>query len=71
MIILQSVRTKVAKPIVSCGAKTQVLRAEVRNFSSNVEKYFIGKRSERMKYFSSREEKLRISQGSCNGLLII
>ena len=36
-------------------------RAEIRNFSSSVEKYFTSKRSERVKYFSTREEKFRTS----------
>ena len=37
-------------------------RAEIRNFSSSVEKYFTSERSEGVKYFSTREEKFRISK---------
>ena len=37
----------------------------------SVEKYFTSERSERVKYFSTREEKFRISKRSCNVLFII
>ena len=40
------------------------------NFSSSVEKYFASERSKRVKYFSSREEKIRISKRPCNILFI-
>ena len=33
--------------------------------------YFLSERSERGKYFSTREEKIRISAGPCNVLFII
>ena len=46
-------------------------RAEIWNLSSSAEKYFASKRSERVKYFSTREEKFRISKRSCNVLFII
>ena len=46
-------------------------RAEIRNFSSSVEKYFTSERRERVKYFSTREEKFRISKGPCNILFIM
>ena len=41
-------------------------RAEIRNFSSSVEKYFSIERSERVKYFPKREEKFRIFKRPCN-----
>ena len=46
-------------------------RTEIRNFSSSVEKYFMSERSEQVNYFSTREEKFRISKRSCNVLFII
>ena len=46
-------------------------RAEIRNFSSSVEKYFVSERSERVKYISTREENFRISKRPCNVLFII
>ena len=36
-----------------------------------VEKYFTGERDERVKYFSTLEEKCRVSARSCNVLFII
>ena len=39
-----------------------------RNFSSSVEKVFPSERRERVKYFSTREEKFRISKRRCNFL---
>ena len=45
--------------------------AEIRNLSLSVEKYFTSEPSERVKYFSTREEKFRISKGPCNGLFIV
>ena len=45
-------------------------RLETRNFSSRVEKYFTSERSKRVKYFSTREEKFRISARPCNILYI-
>ena len=36
------------------------------NFSSSVEKYFTSERSKQVKYFSTREEKFRMSKRSCN-----
>ena len=46
-------------------------RAETRNFSSSVKQYFTSERSERVKYFATREEKFRISKESCNVLSVI
>ena len=46
-------------------------RAEIQNFSSSVEKYFTSERNERVKDFSTREVKLRISKRPCNVLFII
>ena len=46
-------------------------RLEIRNFSSRVEKYFTSERSERVKYFSTREEKFRISKRPCNILYLL
>ena len=45
-------------------------RLEIRNFSSSVEKYFTSERSERVKYFSTLEEKFRISVRPCNILYV-
>ena len=45
-------------------------RLEMRNFSSRVEKYFTSERSERVKYFSTLEEKFRISARPCNILYV-
>ena len=45
-------------------------RLEIRNFSLSVEKYFTSERSERVKYFSTREEKFRISALPCNILYL-
>ena len=45
-------------------------RLEIRNFSSSVEKYFTSERSERVKYFSTLEEKFRISARLCNILYL-
>ena len=45
-------------------------RLEIRNFSSSVEKYFTSERSERVKYFSTLEEKFRISARPCNILYV-
>ena len=45
-------------------------RLEIRNFSSRVEKYFTSERSERVKYFSTLEEKFRISARPCNILYL-
>ena len=40
---------------------------EIRNFSSHVEKkYFTSECSEQVKYFSTLEEKFRISMWPCN-----
>ena len=44
-------------------------RTEIRNLSP-VEKYFTSKRSERVKYFSTGEDKFRISARPCNILYI-
>ena len=44
---------------------------EIRNFSSSVEKYFMSERRERVKYFSTREGRFRISKRPCNILLFI
>ena len=46
-------------------------RAETRSFSSSVKQYFKSERSERVKYFATREEKFRISKESCNVLSVI
>ena len=45
-------------------------RLEIRNLSSHVEKYFTSERSERVKYFSTLEDKFRISARPCNILYI-
>ena len=45
-------------------------RLEIRNFSSSVEKYFTSEHSERVKYFSTLEEKFRISARPCNILYL-
>ena len=37
----------------------------------SVDKYFTSERSERVKYFSTREEKFHISKQPCNILFII
>ena len=48
-----------------------MVRLEIRNFSSHVEKYFTSEpRSERVKYLSTLEEKFRISKRPCNILYI-
>ena len=39
---------------------------EIRNLFSRVEKYFTGERSERVKHFSTLEDKFRISARPCN-----
>ena len=46
-------------------------RAEIQNFSSSVEKYFTSVRSKRVKYFSTQEEKFRISKWPYSILFII
>ena len=46
-------------------------RLEIRNFSSRVEKYFTRSLRSLVKYFSTREEKFRISARSCNILYLI
>ena len=46
-------------------------RLEIRNFSSSVEKYFTSERSKRVKYFSTLEEKFRISARPCNILYLL
>ena len=46
-------------------------RLEIRNYSSSVEKYFTSQRGERVKYFSTLEEKFRITKRSCNILYIL
>ena len=46
-------------------------RTEIQNFSLGVEKYFTSEHSERVKYFSTREEKFHISKRPCNFLFII
>ena len=43
---------------------------EIRNLSSSVEKYFTSERSERVKYFSIRKDKFRISNRPCNVISI-
>lgn len=40
--------------------------AEIRNFSLSDKKYFMSECSERVKNFSTREEKFRISKRPCN-----
>ena len=45
-------------------------RAEIRNLSSRVEKYFTSEHSERVKYFSTREDKFLISARPCYILYI-
>ena len=45
-------------------------RLEIRNFSSRVEKCFTSERSERLKHFSTLEEKFRISKRPCNILYL-
>ena len=39
----------------------RVVRAEIRNFSSSVEKYFTSERSERVKYFFQHEKRNFVS----------
>ena len=46
-------------------------RLEIRNFSSRVEKYFTRSLRSLVKYFSTLEEKFRISARPCNILYII
>ena len=46
-------------------------RLEMRNFSSRVEKYFTRSLRSLVKYFSTLEEKFRISARPCNILYII
>ena len=46
------------------------MTARIRKFSSSVEKYFTRERNEGVKYFSTREEKFRISKRACNVLFI-
>ena len=41
-------------------------RLEVQNFSSRVEKYFTRSQRSLVRYFSTIEEKFRISARSCN-----
>ena len=45
-------------------------RLEIRNFSSRVEKYFTRSLRSLVKYFSTLEEKFRISARPCNILYI-
>ena len=45
-------------------------RLEIRNFSSSVEKYFTRSLRSLVKYFSTLEEKFRISARPCNILYI-
>ena len=45
-------------------------RLEIRNFSSRVEKYFTHSLRSLVKYFSTLEEKFRISARPCNILYI-
>ena len=45
-------------------------RLEIRNFFSSVEKYFTSDHSERVKYFSTLEEKFCISTRPCTILYI-
>ena len=46
-------------------------RLEIRNFSSRVEKYFTRSLRSLVKYFSTLEEKFRISKRSCNILYLL
>ena len=46
-------------------------RWEIRNFSSSLEEYSMCERSERVKYFWTREEKFRISQRPCKDVLFM
>ena len=46
-------------------------RLEIRNFSSRVEKYFTRSLRSLVKYFSTLEEKFRISARPCNILYIL
>ena len=45
-------------------------RLEIRNFSSHVEKYFTRSLRSHVKYFTTLEEKFRISARPCNILYI-
>ena len=45
-------------------------RLEIRNFSSHVEKYFTRLLRSLVKYFSTLEEKFRISARPCNILYL-
>ena len=45
-------------------------RLEIRNFSSRVEKYFTRSLRSLVKYFSTLEEKFRISARPCNILYL-
>ena len=45
-------------------------RAEIRNFSSSVDKYFTRSLRSLVKYFSTLEEKFRISARPCNILYL-
>ena len=45
-------------------------RLEIRNFSSRVEKYFTRSLCSLVKYFSTLEEKFRISARPCNILYL-
>ena len=45
--------------------------AEIRNLSSSAEKYHTSERSERVRYFSAREDKFRIAKRPCYLLFII
>ena len=45
-------------------------RLEIRNFSSSVEKYFTRSLRSLVKYFSTLEEKFRISVRPCNILYV-
>ena len=45
-------------------------RLEIRNFSSRVEKYFTSELRSLVKYFSTLEEKFRISARPCNILYL-
>ena len=51
--------------------KTLHDRLEIRNFSSRVEKYFTRSLRSLVKYFSTLEEKFRISARPCNILYFI
>ena len=46
-------------------------RLEIRNFSSRVEKYFTRSLRSLVKYFSTLEEKFRISARPCNILYVL